>query len=110
MISAPLIGIRNVDLAFSDDLALGKLSFDIGRGRIICVAGPSGGGRTTAVRVAAGLIAPTGARSRSPARWSFASGAQAAAKRSAWRSSPIKTISAAAPTRSKTPSRPKSGP
>jgi NitT/TauT family transport system ATP-binding protein len=57
--TAPLISFREVDLAFGDQLVLGKLSFEIARGEIVCVVGPSGCGKTTALRVAAGLLPPT---------------------------------------------------
>ncbi len=57
--AAPLIAVRDVDLAFGDHLVLGKLSLEVRRGEIVCVVGPSGCGKTTALRVAAGLIAPT---------------------------------------------------
>jgi NitT/TauT family transport system ATP-binding protein len=59
VVRVPLISFREVDLAFGDNLVLGKLSFEIQRGEIVCVVGPSGCGKTTALRVAAGLIAPT---------------------------------------------------
>jgi NitT/TauT family transport system ATP-binding protein len=58
--AAALIEFRNVDLAFGDQLVLGKLTFEIRRGEIVCVVGPSGCGKTTALRVAAGLIPPSG--------------------------------------------------
>jgi NitT/TauT family transport system ATP-binding protein len=54
-----LIEFREVDLAFGDQLVLGKLSLAVRRGEIVCVVGPSGCGKTTALRVASGLIRPT---------------------------------------------------
>src|SRR5271156_927281 len=58
MTAAPVIAFRDVDLAFGDHLVLGKLTFEIRRGEIVCIVGSSGCGKTTALRVAAGLIPP----------------------------------------------------
>jgi len=54
-----LIEFREVDLAFGDHLVLGKLSFAVRRGEVVCMVGSSGSGKTTALRVASGLIRPT---------------------------------------------------
>jgi hypothetical protein len=59
MTSAPLTGFCNVDLAFSDHLVLGKLSFEIGRA-IVYVVVPFGRGKPRRCASAAGLIAPPG--------------------------------------------------
>ena len=57
--SAPLLAFRNVDLVFGDHRVLGGLSLEVARGEIVCVVGASGSGKTSALRVAAGLARPS---------------------------------------------------
>ena len=39
--------------------AVRDLTFDLGRGELVCVVGPSGSGKTTLLKCIAGLLAPT---------------------------------------------------
>src|SRR5215467_7319374 len=61
---APAIRFADVQLAFAgqdrDVLALDHVSFDVLPRKITSVVGPSGCGKTTLLRLASGLIAPSG--------------------------------------------------
>ena len=39
--------------------AIGDLTFDVRRGELVCIVGPSGAGKTTLLKCIAGLLAPT---------------------------------------------------
>jgi len=39
--------------------AIGDLTFDVNRGELVCIVGPSGAGKTTLLKCVAGLLAPT---------------------------------------------------
>lgn len=39
--------------------AIGDLTFDVHRGELVCIVGPSGAGKTTLLKCVAGLLAPT---------------------------------------------------
>src|SRR5262245_29320054 len=60
----PAIRFADVRLAFAgeerDVLALDGVSFDVPPGKITTVVGPSGCGKTTLLRLASGLLAPSG--------------------------------------------------
>ena len=53
------IEIRNVSKRFGDFHALRDVSLDINSGELIALLGPSGGGKTTVLRMIAGLEMPT---------------------------------------------------
>ena len=42
--------------------AIGDLTFDVHRGELVCIVGPSGAGKTTLLKCIAGLLAPTSGR------------------------------------------------
>jgi NitT/TauT family transport system ATP-binding protein len=42
--------------------AIGDLTFDVRRGELVCIVGPSGAGKTTLLKCIAGLLAPTSGR------------------------------------------------
>lgn len=51
--------IDSLDLAFGDTPVLRNLSLETGDTRVLAVVGPSGGGKSTLLRVLAGLLAPS---------------------------------------------------
>ena len=61
----PAIEYRHVTKAFEGEsndtskLALDDVSLSIGRGEFVCVIGSSGGGKTTLLKMANGLVMPT---------------------------------------------------
>jgi len=63
MNSTPILTVRDLSVTFPDSNgglhALGKVSFDIRPQEFVCVLGPSGGGKSTLLRILAGLLAPT---------------------------------------------------
>ncbi len=57
---APAISLRGLRRAFGDTIAVGGLSFDVGRGELFGLVGPDGAGKTTTLRMLAGVLRPTG--------------------------------------------------
>jgi NitT/TauT family transport system ATP-binding protein len=59
----PLLELRNVTKEYGDPddplHALNDISFQIERGELVCMVGPSGGGKSTLLRLVAGLLQPT---------------------------------------------------
>ena len=59
----PLLELRHVHKAYGDPAdplhALNDISFSIQRGELVCMVGPSGGGKSTLLRIIAGLLRPT---------------------------------------------------
>src|SRR6516162_9285804 len=53
------IELRNVTKKFGDVSAVNKVSFAVKEGELIALLGPSGGGKTTVLRMIAGLEMPT---------------------------------------------------
>src|SRR5215831_5072552 len=53
------IELRNVTKKFGDVTAVNKVSFAVKEGELIALLGPSGGGKTTVLRMIAGLEMPT---------------------------------------------------
>jgi len=53
------IELRNVTKKFGDVAAVNKVSFAVKEGELIALLGPSGGGKTTVLRMIAGLEMPT---------------------------------------------------
>ncbi len=58
-----LLELRRVYKAYGDPddplHALHDISFQVGRGEFVCMVGPSGGGKSTLLRIIAGLLHPT---------------------------------------------------
>ncbi|MFO1462051.1 MAG: ABC transporter ATP-binding protein [Verrucomicrobiota bacterium] len=50
-----MLGIRNVGCRFGSLEALRAVNLEVGAGELFCLVGPSGGGKTTLLRVIAGL-------------------------------------------------------
>jgi NitT/TauT family transport system ATP-binding protein len=57
--AAPLLSLRDVTVEFSGHAVLEGIDLDIRRGEFLCVVGSSGCGKTTLLRLAAGLLQPT---------------------------------------------------
>src|SRR5215510_14810281 len=58
----PYVRIRNVSKSFDDFLAVDNLSLDIYKGELFCLLGGSGCGKTTLLRILAGLERPSAGR------------------------------------------------
>ncbi len=54
--SAPLLALENVTLRRGDRAILSDLTLAVSRGEIVALMAPSGGGKTTVLRVVAGLV------------------------------------------------------
>jgi len=60
--SEPLVRLDEAQVAYRGRLALGPLSLDLSPGALTAVVGPSGGGKSTTLRLLAGLEAPSAGR------------------------------------------------
>jgi NitT/TauT family transport system ATP-binding protein len=63
--SVPVLAVRSLRKAYPLDggaerLAIEDVSFEVSRGELVCVVGPSGAGKTTLLRCLSGLMAPSG--------------------------------------------------
>ena len=58
--SAPLIEIINMDIAYQKKLALSKVSLSVYEHDFIGIIGPNGGGKTSLIKAILGLIKPVG--------------------------------------------------
>lgn len=52
------LSFRNVRKSFSRKVAVDGISFSVKRGEIVALLGPNGSGKTTSLRIAAGLLSP----------------------------------------------------
>jgi len=57
--AAPLLELRNISKSFGSTLAIKDFSLEVTAGSLIVLLGPAGAGKTTTLRVIAGLEAPT---------------------------------------------------
>jgi zinc transport system ATP-binding protein len=60
MTAEPLIEVKSVTVRFGERTALSGVSVEVGAGEIVTLIGPNGAGKTTLVRVALGLVCPSG--------------------------------------------------
>src|SRR3990172_7340921 len=57
--SAPAIAVRGLTRAFGTLTAVDGISFEVARGELFGLVGPDGAGKTTALRMLAGVLRPT---------------------------------------------------
>jgi ABC-2 type transport system ATP-binding protein len=60
--ATPLIQVRDLTRTFGTFVATDAVTFDVPRGQIFGVLGPKGSGKSTTVRILAGVLAPTSGR------------------------------------------------
>ena len=60
----PAISLQGLGRAFGDTLAVHALTFDIPRGGLFGIVGPDGAGKTTTLRMLAGVLRPTSGTAR----------------------------------------------
>ncbi len=58
--SAQLLAFDRVAIHLGGREILSPTSFEVGRGEFVCIVGASGCGKTTLLRAASGLVAPSG--------------------------------------------------
>ena len=54
----PVVHVHDVTVRFSDAVVLEDVSFDLDAGCFLAVVGPNGGGKSTLIKVALGLVKP----------------------------------------------------
>ena len=59
MINAPLVELVNAVCEFPDVRPIPPLTFNVTRGEFVCLHGPTGSGKSLALRLVAGLMTPT---------------------------------------------------
>ncbi len=59
MINAPLVELVNAVCEFPDVRPIPPLNFNVTRGEFVCLHGPTGSGKSLALRLIAGLVTPT---------------------------------------------------
>ena len=64
--NVPALRIENLSLHYGAVRALDDVSFDVARGSILCLLGSSGSGKSSALRLIAGLERPTSGRITHP--------------------------------------------
>ena len=62
--ATPVLEVRDLRKSYplgggGERLAIDDISFEVARGELVCVVGPSGAGKTTLLRCLSGLMAPT---------------------------------------------------
>ncbi len=58
----PILSVERLTMRFSGLVAIGDLSFNVGRGDITALIGPNGAGKTTVFNCVTGFYKPTGGR------------------------------------------------
>lgn len=59
MINAPLVELVNAVCEFPDVRPIPPLNFNVTRGEFVCLHGPTGSGKSLALKLIAGLVTPT---------------------------------------------------
>lgn len=59
MNAAPFVVLDSLTRRFGDLVAVDRLSFEVGRGELFGIVGPDGAGKTTTLRILAGVLPPT---------------------------------------------------
>lgn len=62
MQSQPFVEFHGISKAFSEILVLDDVSFSIGRGEVVCLAGQNGCGKSTLIKILSGAFTPTAGR------------------------------------------------
>lgn len=57
--AAPLIALNGLTRHFGELAAVDRLTFEVGRGELFGIVGPDGAGKTTTLRMLAGVLPPT---------------------------------------------------
>lgn len=57
--SEPIVRLRALSRAFGDDVAVDALTLDVAPGELFGIVGPDGAGKTTTLRMLAGVLRPT---------------------------------------------------
>ena len=59
--SEPLLRVSGLEKRYSDEgpAAIAEVTFDVAAGELVAIVGPSGGGKTTLLRLLCGLTPPT---------------------------------------------------
>lgn len=60
MTGDPAIVVQNLSRSFGDRSAIDELSFTVERGELFGLLGPDGAGKTTTLRMLAGVLRPSG--------------------------------------------------
>ncbi|MBI4338113.1 MAG: metal ABC transporter ATP-binding protein [Chloroflexi bacterium] len=60
--SAPLLSFEDVSFGYGTRPSVSHVSFNVGEGELVALVGPNGGGKTTLVKLALGLLHPQGGR------------------------------------------------
>ncbi|MCI0403965.1 MAG: ABC transporter ATP-binding protein [Acidobacteria bacterium] len=64
MSAAPAIELENLGHTYGERLALGEVTFSVGRGELFGLLGPNGGGKTTLFKILSTLLRPTNGHAR----------------------------------------------
>ncbi len=62
--SAPAVSLEGLTRSFGDLTAVDHLTFDVAAGELFGIVGPDGAGKTTTMRMLAGVLPPTGGSAR----------------------------------------------
>ena len=54
-----VLSTSGLSMRYTNKLALDKLTLDLPQGKIVGLLGPNGSGKTTFIKLAAGLLTPT---------------------------------------------------